>query len=169
MTTTMKSRKWLITGLIFSLGLNLFLGGFLITHMLRPNPFSIFPKVPLHELTRDLPKQTREKAIALLRARHPLLHQQFEAMKAAQERLQQSIKADQVNRDELNAAFDNLRRSRADLEQTLQTSFVDIIMMLPPDERKNLAMHWYRPPHRGGFFDKRPMNPPPGPPPEPQP
>lgn len=141
-----KSRKWLISGLVLSLGLNLFLGGFLVTHMMRPNPFSIFPKIPLRELIHDLPADSRDKAKAILHERHPVLHQKFEAMKAAQGQLQQSIKADQVSREGLDQAFDNLRRARADLEQTLQATFIDIIMMLPPDERKDLAMRWYRPP-----------------------
>jgi hypothetical protein len=161
--TTTNSRKWLIGGLILSLGLNLFLGGFLVTHMIRPDPFSIFPKIPLHQLIRELPEETREKAIAIMHDRHPLLHRQFEAIKAAQDRLQQSIKADHIDREALNTAFNDLRRARADLEQTLQGSFVEIILMLPPETRKNLALHWYQPPHRFGHMGAGDA--PPGPPP----
>jgi hypothetical protein len=141
-----KSTKWLAGGLILSLGLNLFLGGFLVTHMMRPDPFSIFPKIPIRELIKDLPKEAREKAKASMQARHPVLHQQFEAMKQAQLRLQQAIKADPFNRDELDAAFDNLREKRAALEQNLQSGFVEIITMLPAEDRRNLAVRWYRPP-----------------------
>lgn len=158
-----KSRKWLISGLILSLGLNLFLGGFLVTHMMRPDPFGIFPKIPLHQLIREMPEATREKAKAIMHERHPLMHQQFEAVKSAQDQLQQSIKADQVSREALNGAFDNLRHARGDLEQTLQNSFIDIILMLPPEERKNLALHWYQPSHRFSFLagGKDPSGPPP--------
>lgn len=146
---TSKSRKWLIGGIILLFALNLFLGGFLIARMMRPDPFSIFPKLPIHKLMRDLPPESRQKAKAIMAERRPALHKAFRSMKEAQDRLQREMRAEQINRAELTAAFDDLRRARADIEASLQDAFVEVIMILPAKERRELSMRWYRPRNGG--------------------
>lgn len=148
--TTSKSRKWLIGGIILLFALNLFLGGFLIARMMRPDPFSVFPKMPLHKLMHDLSPESREKVKAVMAGRRPALHKAFQSMKQAQDRLQREMRAENPNRANLTAAFDDLRRSRADIEANLQDAFVEVIMTLPAKERQELSLHWYRPKNGDG-------------------
>ncbi len=142
---TRKTSKWVIGGLVLSIALNLFLGTYLVSRWRQPDPFSIFPKIPVHKLMKSLPEDQRDEVEVLWRARKPELHKQFRAMREAQVRLQEVLKAETPDRVALDNAFDDLRAVRSQLEHTMQGAFVDVIMILPPDARQELSMRWYRP------------------------
>jgi uncharacterized membrane protein len=150
-----RAGKWLVTGLIASTAVNLFLGGLMLGRDLRREPAPPpamediggpgferrGPLAAVGRLTRHLSPEEREVFQGIVRQRRGELAAAADGMREAQRRVREALAADPYDRTRLEAALEQLKEHRTAVHAALQRAVVEAIEQLPPDARRRMATH----------------------------
>lgn len=143
--------------LAISVGLNLFLGGFLVAraalrpphpHGFGPHPMA-GPFAMLHDL-RDLhdPK-LGERAEALFEERRERFEDGRRKLGDARHKVARAMKRQPPDRAELEAAFAELRNVTTSSQAEIHAGLIELVQTLTPEQRERLIRKWTKGPRHG--------------------
>ena len=136
----MRSNKWLILGLVLSIGANIALIGFIAgraSHL--PPVFSPDPTVGFMRILPDLPETRRAELRGLTRRHMRAVVPGMRQMRQAQGDLRQAILADPFDEQALEATLQALRQHLGTVQVASHAGFVRLVAALTPAERQRLA------------------------------
>lgn len=152
--------------LFLSLGLNMFLGGMVVSRWLAPPPpwfdgggppgrdFGRGDGPPMHRLAdgAELAPAYRAQVRALWDEMRPRMHAQMHAVRAARRQVHHLLVAEDLDLEALAAAQQTLSARLSDARETMQAHLRAIAALLPPEQRQRYfeeAMRGHGPGRRG--------------------
>ena len=137
-------RKWLIGGLIASVGFNIGLVGFLVGASSRPALFPrsyLDPAIGLPRLLRFLPAERREAVLQSASDKELRRHvgASLRHMRRAQTALHKALAAEPFDADALANALADFRDHFAKSQNRSHRAFVAIAERLTPEERRRFV------------------------------
>ncbi len=157
-----RTTRRLAIALVISLGLNLFIGGMVMSAWLTKRHFGQRqPQIGAMMRPLDLRKgiaalgDADRPTIARIRERFgPALRQQGREMHKAQRDVGRLLKAEELDPAELEAALERLRRGSDAAQEAMHAMMVGIVGELTPEPRRRFFEAAVRKP-RGGRRDRR--------------
>ncbi len=149
-----RNLNWLLAALAASLGLNLFIGGFLVGDELRgwhhPPHGAPWERPPHAENQRHifgfvdhmaatLPEPDRKKFLGVMETYRGELAAADARFHDARDKVRKAIAAEPFDRTALDAAFADVRSSMEEVQKVLHGALADAVSQLPPDARKDLS------------------------------
>lgn len=134
------STRWLVWGLGLSLGVNVFLIGFLAARSFKGRP----PESA--QFARGAaPRFADPELRAVFRARSGELRAQRQGVNQARQLVQTALKSQPFRPEELAAALDALRVQTAESQAAMHRELIGIASELTPEQRQRLAeSRWVR-------------------------
>lgn len=168
-TFTPRAGKWLLAGLIVSLGLNLFLGSMIFgRHFHRPHGEMFAERAvpgadrPLRRIAQrmfaSIPDDQRPILESAFAEQRPKLTAASQAARDAREKVRVVLGTEPFDQAALDRAFTELRGHTEEVQKVMQTTIGSAAAKMTPEGRKRLA-EW------NPEFQRR--RGPPGPPPRP--
>lgn len=149
----MRSNKWLILGLVLSVGINVALIGFLAGRASHPGPLrNLDPTIGFMRILPNLPDQRRAELRPLLAEHFGAVRPSLRQMRQAQHELRRVIAADPFDPDQLAASLETLRRHLGTSQVASHGAFVRLVTALTPTERRLLIEILERPRQRRPRF-----------------
>lgn len=166
-TFTPRAGKWLLAGLIVSLGLNLFFGAMILgRHFHQPRGEMFAERAvpgadrPLRRIAQrmfaSLPDDQRPILESAFAAQRPKLAAASQAAREAREKVRVILNADTLDPAALDRAFADLRARTEEVQLVMHAAIANAAARMSPEGRKRLA-EW------NPEFERR--RGPPGPPP----
>jgi len=143
------TQKRLLWALLASIGVNVFLLGFVFARALGPRPPPAKnsehrgPPTPDGVFGLDSPETRR-----VLRERKGQLAPQRRALRDARSRVGQALEADPYVPEALEKALSDLRNRTTDMQAEVHRALVDLSSKLTPEQRRDLARRNLRGPRR---------------------
>lgn len=137
----MRSRKWLVFGLVASLAINLALAGFVVGRLGAPGlaPVALDPSLGLIRVVRGLPDDRREALSGELREHFRSLRPNIRQMRVAQRQINESLAEEPFQPQALTEALATFRGALLDSQQHSHEVLVAIAARMTPDERRQLG------------------------------
>jgi uncharacterized membrane protein len=143
------SRRLLAILLFVSLVLNLFLGGLVAGHVAHAEfwpwrstyarEFGPSAGHALERLVHSLDEADRKTVIDTMRAHGAELARLSKAMHDQRERIEQLIRAPELDRKAVEAAFSEMRKRVDEMQTAMGEALLDAIGKLPPQARQRLS------------------------------
>lgn len=162
-----KTGKWLLIVLGASLGLNLFVGGFLIGDEIQeyrrpPHGDGERPRADndrmvfgfVDRLAGALPKDDRKEFMRVMETYRGELAAAATRVRQARKNVRSAIGADNFDRSALESALAEVGSSMQDMQKVLHGALADAVSHLSPEARKDLA-NW-EPRDRDGDRNREP-------------
>ncbi|SDA60214.1 Uncharacterized membrane protein [Pseudomonas sp. NFACC15-1] len=134
------NKTWLLSGaLLLSLGVNAFLGGWLLS---RPNavPFlELGQNQPVRELIGKvlrLPDEQRQDVRAVISQHAPGLRKLAAQARSNRQVILDQLSADTIDRQQVQTSFAKQREATVQLQTAAQVMLLDIAETLPPEQRR---------------------------------
>lgn len=134
--------KWLRIGLVASLGLNIFLGGFVAARMLGPKPQAVAPEIvglDLRGLPQGLSLQVREELEDSLRDHQREIRRAYKDYRNQQREISQLLREEKLNEKAVAQAYEQLRRLNAQVQGPMQRALVDAIRKMDTASRRQFV------------------------------
>jgi uncharacterized membrane protein len=133
MTLTGRKGTAVVVAAIVSLCLNLLLAGFLIGGRWHDGhgPF-----------WKDLPEEARSTVKDVFSSHRTEFEGHRKDVQAARQKVADLLKADPIDKDQLNQALADLTQQSQAMQQFGQQVMVEIAQKLPPDLRRDMADRW---------------------------
>jgi hypothetical protein len=93
-------------------------------------------------LFRSVPEDAKPLVDQALAARQGEFEAKRAAVQEARQKVAELLKADTVNRAELEAAMAEMSQRFREMAQTGQQALLDVTMQLTPEQRKEMAEEW---------------------------
>lgn len=137
----LKDKRVLLTLLSVSLALNIFMMAILGGAMLGKRfPFLIFARSQINEVIGNLSDARQKEIRGIIRRQiFPELRQRFAAQEKLRLELSHKIVEPDISREALEKEFSEIRTLTSQGQEQMQDHFIDIILMLSPQERATLA------------------------------
>lgn len=139
--TTDRVEKLVRLGLVASLGLNIFLGGFVAARMLGPKPPQDAPEIigmNLRGLPQGLSSEVREKLEDSMREHRREIRRAYGDYRDQQREINQLLREEQLNEKAVARAYEQLRRLNAEIQGPMQRALVDAIRKMDVDSRRQI-------------------------------
>lgn len=163
----MNDARKLMIALAISVGVNLFLGGFVVArvvmrrhHMQHEHGFGPHPMAGPHAMFSDVddPK-LRAQMEHLLDARREAFERDRERMHKARQQVARTLEQEPFDAQALGAAFDELRNATTASQLALHQSLIEAAPKLSNEARRKLIKKWMRGPkhargHQGDREDR---------------
>lgn len=143
--------KWLRIGLVASLGLNIFLGGFVAARMLGPKPQAVAPEIVglnLRGLPQGLSLQVREELEDSLREHQREIRRAYKDYRIQQREISQLLREEKLNEKAVARAYEQLRRLNVQVQGPIQRALVDAIRKMDTASRRQFVELRELPRHR---------------------
>jgi len=88
---------------------------------------------------RFVPEESRRQMRSLLREHRPELREEHQAMRRLHREIEQELARPQPDRAAIEADFAQLREKLIGLEQAMQDAFLDTVLALPAEARRDLV------------------------------
>jgi uncharacterized membrane protein len=169
-TFTPRAAKWLLAGLIVSLGLNLFLGAMMFGRHFHQPRGEMFAERAVPAADRPLRRIAQRMFASIPDDQRPILESAFaeqrpklaaasQASRDAREKVRVILNADTLDQAALDRAFAELRGRTEDVQQVMHAAIAGAAAKMSPEGRKRLA-EW------NPEFERRRGPPPPPPAPK---
>ena len=136
----MRSNKWLILGLVISVGINVAIAGFFVGRISHGgHPPNLDPTIGFMRVLADLPEARRRELRPLAAERMRQVIPSLRAMRSAQRRLRELILAEPFDQTALEAALTAFRQHLSTSQVVSHRAFVQLITELSPAERRVLV------------------------------
>lgn len=137
-----RTSRYYWSALVFSLALNMFLIGMVVSSLIRP--FAPPPPHPgsefmMERLTENLSKDDAEKMRAIYRDNKDRFEQDRKAVQAAAKNLEAIMSADKFSPEQLDAAMNEMHKSREEMQNGISDLIRRAATELSPEGRKRLA------------------------------
>lgn len=131
--------KWIRIGLVVSLGLNIFLGGFVAARMLGPKPQRVTPEIVglnLRDLPQGLSQEVREDLEDSMRDHQREIRRAYKDYRDQQREINQLLREEKLNEQAVERAYVQLRRLNAEVQGPMQRALVDAIRKMDTASRR---------------------------------
>lgn len=133
--------KWVRIGLVISLGLNIFLGGFVAARMLGPKSPENDPEIVglnLRGLPLGLSSEVREELENSMREHRHEIREAYRDYREQQREINQLLREDELNERGLERAYEQLRELNAEIQGPMQRALVDAMRQMDRDTRNRV-------------------------------
>lgn len=144
-----RAGKWVLLALFVSLGLNLFVAGFVLAHKYHRPPHEFADQRPPNErpgvhafvdrMAGTLPDADREQFLSVIAGYRAEMATAEKQLRDARQKVREAVAADPFDRAALETAFGEVRARLQDMQKVMHGALTDAISRLPADARKNLA------------------------------
>lgn len=149
-TFTPRAAKWLLAGLIVSLGLNLFLGSMIFgRHFFRPHGDMFAERAvpaadrPLRRIAQrmfaSIPDDQRPILESAFAEQRPNLSAASQAARDAREKVRVALGTEPLDQAALDRAFAELRDRTEEVQKVMHTAIGSAAAKMTPEGRKRLA------------------------------
>lgn len=148
----MKSRNWLVTALVVSVTINVFLGSMIAgrmvyerlesneqdaSHTHRHDRSSL--RMELRALSSALPDDARATLRATLREKRTKMQPVFAEITESREEIRTLLSAETFDQAALQAAIDRLNSALAAIQAPMQDIILESAALMTPEQRKDMA------------------------------
>lgn len=140
-----RKRRWKTLALILSVALNLFIIAFILGQATRGylddgrRPFDRGAlRVDWTHMVESLPPEARDQARAILREGSDQMRDMIRNLQRARETAAQAALADPYDEEAARAAFAEVRRRTAEVQQLIQEGLLRLAADLTPQERRRM-------------------------------
>ncbi len=132
--------KWLITGLLVSLAINVALTGFVAGRLAPhgPRPADFDPALGPLRMLRDLPEERRDALRNAVRAHFRGMRGDIQRLRAAQREINEALAEEPFEPNHMRTALDGFRSALMDSQVDNHESLVQIAAAMTPAERRML-------------------------------
>lgn len=142
----MRNRKWLVIGLVLSVGANLALAGYLVGQMSRPDrPPMLDPSLSLFRVVRELPDARRDLFRPTMREHYRVLRGDIRRLREAQRGIDQALAREPFEAEALALALESFRGALLTSQQDNHALLVNVAASMTADERQKLLQAMERP------------------------
>jgi uncharacterized membrane protein len=144
-----RAGKWVLLALFLSLGLNLFIGGFVVAHRFHRPPHEFADQRPPNErpgmhafvdrMASTLPAADRDQFLSVIAGYKAEMATAEKQVHDARQKVRDAVAADPFDRTALESAFGDVRARMQDMQKVMHGALADAISHLSPDARKALA------------------------------
>jgi len=135
------SRKWMISGLVLSVTLNLALAGFVAGRLFEPRmgPPRMDPSLAFFPALRELPEARRQELRPIMREQFRHARSDMRRMRDAQRSVHGALTAEPFSEAELTDALAGFRTALLASQEGSHAALVRLAQALTPAERRLLA------------------------------